>query len=430
MTSAPGSGGPIVIEGLVPIGTPQLRWASRASTIDGIERELARIWAQPKLTAEVDGVEVRNIAARTSVMNLVVIAQQSEDGEHGASIIGQLTGRHPSRTLILSSADPDGPGWLDARITAVCILPRADAPETCAETIYVTAGGDTGRHLAAIVEPLLIHDLPVTVWWPGEARLESQQARDVLASADRLVVDGSVWRGDGLARLRELARVATTTRTAVSDFALARQSRWREAIASTFDMPEFLPYLRSLRRVAVTYGTHDESGLPGRTNMVKPLYHVAWLASRLGLSVVKPLAAVPGAPAPTRPGVKPSPGRGYAATLRQGTSDIAVVIRPVLSSTPAGTTLRVELLCERRGSELRVELLCERRGSELRVDVTAEAESVGVRAWQDGVEILDRRFNAARRTEADLLAEAIEAGGRDQVADDSVRMAALIAAAA
>src|SRR5450631_73499 len=304
MTSAPGSGGPIAIDTSVPVGTPQLRWASRASTIDGIERELARIWAQPKLTAEVDGVEVRNIAARTSVMNLVVIAQQSEDGEHGASIIGQLTGRHPSRTLILSSADPDGPGWLDARITAICVLPRADAPETCAETIYITAGGDTGRHLAAIVEPLLIHDLPVTVWWPGEARLESQQARDVLASADRLVVDGSSWRGDGLARLRELARVATTTRTAVSDFALARQSRWREAIASTFDMPEFLPYLRSLRRVAVTYGTHDESGLPGRTNMVKPLYHVAWLASRLGLAVVKPLAPVAGAPAPSRPGVK------------------------------------------------------------------------------------------------------------------------------
>jgi len=35
-----------------------------------------------------------------------------------------------------------------------------------------------------------------------------------------------------------------------------RQSRWREAIASIFDDPEFLPYLRSLRRIAVTYGTH------------------------------------------------------------------------------------------------------------------------------------------------------------------------------
>jgi glucose-6-phosphate dehydrogenase assembly protein OpcA len=409
--------GPIALGEATQVGVAPLRWASRASTIDGIERELSRIWAQPKLTAEVDGVEVRHIAARTSVMNLVVIAQQAEDGQHGAAVIGLLTGRHPSRTLILSSADPDGPGWLDARITAQCILPRADAPETCAETIYITAGGDTGRHLDAIVEPLLIHDLPVTVWWPGEARLESQQARDVLASADRLVVDGASWHGDGLGRLRELARVAAANRIAVFDFALARQSRWREAIASTFDMPDFLPYLRSLRRVAVTYGTHDELGQPGHANLVKPLYHVAWLASRLGLQVVKPLSPVAGPVAPPRPGIKPGPGRGHAATLRQGNSDVAVVIRPVLSSTAPGTTLRVELLCERRGSELRV-------------DVTAEAESVGVRAWQDGVEILDRRFNAARRTEADLLAEAIEAGGHDQVADSSVRMAALIVAQA
>ena len=64
---------------------------------------------------------------------------------------------------------------------------------------------------------------------------------------------------------------------------------------------------------------------------------------------------------------------------------------------PAGTTLRVELLAERRGSELRA-------------DVTAEAETVHVRVWQDGVEALERHFRAPRRTEVDLLAEAIETG--------------------
>ena len=42
----------------------------------------------------------------------------------------------------------------------------------------------------------------------------------------------------------------------------------------------------------MTYATHDETGAPGSTNIVKPIYHVAWLASRLGMSVVKPLAAV------------------------------------------------------------------------------------------------------------------------------------------
>jgi glucose-6-phosphate dehydrogenase assembly protein OpcA len=410
-------------------GEPTLRWASRASTIDGIERELARIWDAPEMTAPADG-STRIVAARTSVMNLVVIARRPEIAEHSASVISLLTGRHPSRTLICSPTDPDGPGSLDARITAHCILPREGAAETCAEMIFVTAGGETGRHLAAIVEPLLVHDLPVTVWWPGEAPIASAQTTDLLASADRLVVDGSRWSDDGLERLGQLAGVVAEGRVAVFDFALARQSRWREAIASTFDMPEFLPYLRSIRRIAVTYGTHDELGRPGRTNLVKPLYHVAWMASRLGMTVAKPLAALAaaargsgavyraghGAVRPV-PGAKPVAGRGHTASLRYGDGDVAVVMRPVLSTMLSGTTLRVELLAERRGSELRI-------------DVTAEAETVAVRAWQDGVELLDRRFLAARRTDVDLLAEAIEAPGRDPVSDGAIQMAAQIAAPA
>ena len=51
-----------------------------------------------------------------------------------------------------------------------------------------------------------------------------------------------------------------------------------------FDQPDFLPFLPAVRRIAVTYATHDETGAPGTTNIVKPLYHVAWLASRLGLA--------------------------------------------------------------------------------------------------------------------------------------------------
>jgi hypothetical protein len=76
------------------------------------------------------------------------------------------------------------------------------------------------------------------------------------------------------------------------------------------------------------------------------------------------------------------------------------------------------------GTTLRVELLAERRGSELRADVTAEKESVHVRVWVDGVEELDRGFLAPRRTDVDLLAEAIESGGRDPISDDALRMAA------
>ena len=397
------------------IAEPVLRWSARAHSVAEIETELARIWASQDLMTEVEGEPGRRVPARTSVMNLVVVARRPEMAERCAATIHLLTGRHPSRTIVIQSADPDGPSWLDARVEAHCILPRPDAPETCAETIHVTAGGESGRHLASIATPLIIHDLPVTIWWPGEPPLTSPATMDLLRGADRLIVDGSSWSGDGLGRLRDMAGLLGTTRLAITDFALVRQSRWREAIASIFDDPDFLPYLRSLRRIAVTYGTRDETGATGSTNLVKPIYHVGWLASRLGLSVVRPLAeaAVPRSTGARQAPNKPVVGRGLVATLSDGRGEVGVVIRPVVSTTPPGTTLRVELLAERRGSELRA-------------DVTAEAETVQVRVWQDGVEALDRYFRAPRRTDVDLLAEAIESGRRDPVAVGALRAAAMI----
>jgi glucose-6-phosphate dehydrogenase assembly protein OpcA len=183
-------------------GQAVLRWNTRTRSIAGIEAELARIWSSISLTTTAEGGQPeRRVAPRSSVMNLVVIAGRSEVGERIASIVDGLTGRHPSRTLLVSQADPDGPPWLDAQVQAHCMLPRDGAAEVCAELVYLTAGGQAGQHLAGVVSPLLIHDLPVTIWWAGEPRLDSPQTADLLDLADRVLVDGSSWSGDGLARL-------------------------------------------------------------------------------------------------------------------------------------------------------------------------------------------------------------------------------------
>jgi len=407
--------------GALPVGEPDLRWSARATSITAIERELARIWAVPRLVTTVAGVEERHVAARTSVMNLVVIARRPETGERCATTVSALTGRHPSRTLIISSRDPDGPNWLDARIDAHCVMPREDAPEICAEMIHLSAGGATGRHLEAIVAPLLVHDLPVTIWWPSEPSFGSPQATDLLAMADRLIVDGSSWGGTGLRRLREMAGLlgasgvgappepgAGGPTLAITDFALSRQSRWREAIASVFDAPEILPYLRYVRRIEVTYASPDGSGRVDLTNVVKPVYHVAWFGSRLGLTVRSPLVLGRSASAAVSEGA-----RDLGATLAGPHGAVAVTIRPVHSTVPSGTTLSVELGADRRGSTFDAV-------------VTAEAETVNVACRRDGADMPPWSFLAPRRADVDLLAEAIEAGGRDTVASGAIRFAAAL----
>lgn len=381
-------------------GQPMLRWASRARSLDQIEVELGKIWSSISLTAPGDeGVPERRVAARSSVMNLVVIAARGESGERAAAIIDGLTGRHPSRTLIVSPADPDGPAWLDAQVQAHCMLPSDSASETCSELVYLTCGGESGQHLSGIIAPLLIHDLPVTVWWPGEPYFESQTTTELLSTADRILVDGSGWSGDGLARLATLAALPPRFDVEIADFAVLRQARWREAIASTFDRPNLLPFLGHLDRIEVHYAAGD--GTPGASNAVRPVYHVAWLAARLGMTVEAPLRA----------GTKA--WSGFDAVLRHGRRRVLVSLRPVESTSPPGTTLIVELHAKRRASQLWVE-------------VTAYADGVIVQAVLDSEPMPERRFLAPRRREGELLAEAIDGAGRDEVSAEILRMTALL----
>jgi glucose-6-phosphate dehydrogenase assembly protein OpcA len=382
-------------------GQPMLRWASRAKSIDGIAAELGRIWSSISLTAEGPDGEERRVAARSSVMNLVVIAGRGEIGERVAAIVEGLTGRHPSRTLIVTPADPDGPAWLDAQVQAHCILPSDSAPETCSEMVYLTCGGESGQHLAGVIAPLLIHDLPVTVWWPGEPRFEGRSARELLPMADRVLVDGSGWSGDGLPGLVAMAALPARFDLEIADFALLRQARWREAIASTFDRPALLPYLTHIDRIDLHYAAPD--GAPGMANVVRPMYHVAWLASRLGMSVVSPVRAGTEA------------WSGYDGLLRFGRQRVPVSLRPVESTAPRGTTLIVQLHATRARSQLWVE-------------VTAYADGVVVQASLDGESMPERRFLAPRKREADLLAETIETAGRDPISSEVLAMAARLVA--
>lgn len=393
------------------LGQPVLRWSSRTSSIAGVQAELERIWSSISLTtppAEGDqagdgspgasGAE-RRVAARSSVMNLVIVAGRGETGERAASVVQGLTGRHPSRTIIVTPADPDGPSWLDAQVQAHCVLPSKDSPETCAELIYLTAGGEAGQHLAGLVAPLLVHDLPVTVWWPAEPRFESRPVRELLDVADRLIVDGSGWSGDGLERLAQLARLPARHGLEIADFAMLRQSRWREAIASSFDLPKLMPFLANITALTVHYSARE--GTPGATDVVKPLYHIAWLASRLGMVVVDPVT----------PGEEP--WSGYRGVLRAGRRRVEVELHPLESPQAGGTTLEVAIDAQ-RGSE------------RLAVRVTGHADGITVESMLDGRALPDRQYLVPRRAEADLLAETIEDAGAHPITIEALQMAAAL----
>ena len=177
----------------------------------------------------------------------------------------------------------------------------------------------------------------MALWWPSDPQFASHRADRLLPLADRLIVDGSSWSGDGLDRLSAMARAAKRERFVVADFALLRQARWREAVASVYDLPDLRPHLRAVRSIAVEYAAAaGESAI--LTNVVRPVYHVAWLASRLGMTVVEPMRRQPD-------------GRRLA-TLRQAEHQVAVEWRPVESGLGQGSTVEIEIVSRLRGAEL------------------------------------------------------------------------------
>ncbi|MCU0504431.1 MAG: glucose-6-phosphate dehydrogenase assembly protein OpcA [Chloroflexi bacterium] len=381
--------------------TPRsLAWSARATSVADIERALARIWAAaPDAAVGPDGE--RHVVARTSVLNFVAVAGSEEVATRVLAAVGSLTSRHPSRTIVVEPRDAEGPRRIEAEVTATCALARGAGAAVCTETIRLRAGGDAGRHLASILPPLLVHDLPVTLWWPEDVPFHRPDFVALLMhaiQADRLVVDGSTWRGDGLAGLRGLVGAQAASGIAISDFALMRQSRWRDAIASAFDLPDLLPYLGSIRGVTVEYTASRAD--PAGTNVVRPLYHAAWIGSRLGWSATEPLRVEPD-------------GR-RRATLRRPRGHVELSLVPVASDLPGGATTRVRIAATRRRSRLDVE-------------VTARPEAVVVRARLDDGEPSVRLHHAARRTDADLLAEAVESGGRDPLTTAAIRLAGALA---
>ena len=177
------------------------------------------------------------------------------------------------------------------------------------EVIELRVLGSRAKAPASIVEPLLISDLPVFLRWRGEPPWGSGELDQLVDTADRLIVDSTEW-DDVPYPYRHL--VELFDRTAVSDIAWARTSRWRSLLASLW------PDVADVGTVQVT-GTAAQACLLG-----------GWLRSRLGrpeIAVEHVEAerlvgiALDGTPAPFPPGDPPQPSDVLSEELDRFTRD-------------------------------------------------------------------------------------------------------------
>jgi glucose-6-phosphate dehydrogenase assembly protein OpcA len=266
--------------------------------------------------AEVDAAlaELRARAAadapsmRTSVMTHMAWVPAPWVVRARAALEG-MAERHPSRTILLFP-EPDA---ADDRIDARAEVERWKVPDTdrgvVTEVIELTLRGSRAKAPASVVAELLISDLPVFLRWRGEPPWGEPELEQLVGVTDRLIVDSTEWDDlpNPYRRLVELF-----PRSAVSDIAWARTSRWREHLATLWP------------------GIADVGTLRVRGTAAQACLLCGWLRSRLGRDDIavehEPAerlegVALDGQAVPLPPGEPPAPSDVLSDELERFTPD-------------------------------------------------------------------------------------------------------------
>lgn len=391
-------------------------WIEPDSSVRAIEAHLARLWTDHPRGGDPTVTEKGLHHARASVLNLIVMVP---DAVAAARVVETMIGlgiRHPSRAIVLAAdAKAEGPA-LSAAITAHCHPPLDGAERVCYEVVVLTVRGEAAEHLAGVCAPLLIHDLPTHVWWPGDPPFGDPIFDQLMAMSDRVILDSSEF-GDLLRGLRRLTTLRR--RSGVGDLGWRRLSWWQELTAEFFDAPRFRRYLPNLNRVVIRYAIapaplrrgrppHPVSRAELHPRVASPLagsiLYAGWIATRLDWrrhATILPLAD----------------GR-MRVTLEGRYEMVDLQIEPVeTDALQPGELVSVRLRAY--GETGAGEFIIERSGDEAVIASNA-----------DGMTALLRRMPMDQPTESELLAADLISHTHDPIYEAAMRAAAVFLASA
>ena len=125
----------------------------------------------------------RRLGGAALGMVLTLIVETSEAAQYDAMRAANHAGReHPCRVLGVITRRPNAESRLDAEIRVGETGPG--------ETILLRMYGPVGQHADSVLAPLLVPDVPVVTWWPGQVpEVPSQSPLGALAQ--RRVTDSA-----------------------------------------------------------------------------------------------------------------------------------------------------------------------------------------------------------------------------------------------
>jgi glucose-6-phosphate dehydrogenase assembly protein OpcA len=385
-------------------------WSATNTSVRAVESHLASLWT----LAGDDGAMVTEKGlphARASVLNLIVTVPDELSADRVVATMLGLGFRHPSRAIVLVANQDAGGASLDASVSAHCHAFHG-SEQVCYEEVVLTVRGESAAHLNGIVAPLLIHDLPTLVWWPGDPPFADPIFDQLVEVGDRLIIDSSDF-SDLLVGARRLATLRR--RSGIGDLTWKRLGWWHELTAQFFDAPRFRRYLPNLNRVVIKYALPAASGqipapaaqdaFPGVASPIaQPILYASWIASRLDWKRYATVAPL-------------DEGR-MVLTLEGRYAMVELRIEGVpTADVPAGDLLSVRLRAH--GETGAAEFIVDR-----------DVDEAIVASNADGMTAQLRRVRMDMPSESELLAISLMTDRHDAVYEASLRAAAIFLAAA
>ncbi|NJK34821.1 MAG: glucose-6-phosphate dehydrogenase assembly protein OpcA [Oscillatoriales cyanobacterium SM2_2_1] len=245
------------------VATPQTPIVSLQAPKDvlvtQIEAELAKIWQSYG----------ENAAARATTFNLVVIESAQMSVQDRMAAIDAIASQSPCRVLDLLPSD-DGEEEITAQVAAYCPIQKTRSSLICGEYITLKGSPNAFERIPALVSELLIHDLPIFLWYKCCPDFEHRLFAKLHELSDRVIVDSACFTNPeaDLIRVHQCLQADIP----IADLNWQRLAPWQELTAQAFDPPERRSAAWEIDNITIDYE---------RGNSTQAWLFLGWLASRL-----------------------------------------------------------------------------------------------------------------------------------------------------
>jgi glucose-6-phosphate dehydrogenase assembly protein OpcA len=224
-----------------------------------ILKDLRNLWIDLGRDADVPGGILRACG-----MTLVVVTDTGADMEELRHLLGVLMHNHPARAIVLRL---DGKSGLNASVFSQCWMPFGKHRQIGAEGVEITAGVTELTHVAQLLLPLIVSDLPAVLWCRGPRVFLDDAFAPLLPLVQKIIVDSTTVSDPyaAVAAVRDLRKQGRL----VADLSWTKLTGLRELIASLFDEGT----AAGIRSARIFYG--------GDAPTVSGIYFHAWMERAL-----------------------------------------------------------------------------------------------------------------------------------------------------